>query len=77
MDAGQIISSVIGGVAVLFLGAIGRMILGIRTDFRRFMAEHLWLLATTMWTRDKVIIIMKAMNIEINDPPPNDLKQEN
>lgn len=73
MDTGQIVSSVIGGVAVLLLGAIGRGLLGMRNDFRRFMQEHLWLLATTMWTRDKVMLIMKRLDIEIEDPPPHDL----
>ena len=49
------------------------MLIGIRTDFRRFMQEHLWLLATTMWTRDKVLIIMKRLDLPVDNPPPNDL----
>ena len=73
MNTGQIVSSIIGGVAVLLLGGIGRMLIGIRTDFRRFMQEHLWLLATTMWTRDKVLIIMKRLDLPVDNPPPNDL----
>lgn len=73
MNTGQIVSSIIGGVAVLLLGAIGRMILGIRSDFRRFLKEHLWLLATTLWTKDKVLLIMQRLDMSIDNPPPDDL----
>lgn len=76
MNTGQIVSSIIGGVAVLLLGAIGRMMLGVRNDFRRFMQEHLWLLATTMWTRDKVIQIMNRLDMPLGNPPPSDLTKE-
>ena len=73
MSTGQIISNSIGGVAVLLLAAIGHGLLGIRRDFRRFMAEHTWLLATTLWTRDKVVKIMEHLGMPIGDDPPDDL----
>lgn len=69
----QVISSVLGGVAVLLLGAIGRLILAMRKDFHKFMAEHLWLLATTMWNKDKIILIMKKLDMPIEDLPPTNL----
>jgi hypothetical protein len=74
MNSGQIVSSVISGAAVLLLAGITRGLLGTRRDFRRFMAEHTWLLATTLWTRDKVIQIMEQMNMPLDDGvPPGDL----
>ena len=72
----QLVNSVIGGVAVVLLAAIGRGLLGMRKDFRRFMYEHTWLLATTLWTRDKVIHIMQEMGMPVLDPPPTDLPRK-
>ncbi len=73
MNAGEIISSVISGVAVLLLGAIARGLVGMRKDFRRFMAEHVWLITTTLWTRDKVMHIMRDLGMPAEQPPPADL----
>lgn len=73
MATAQIISSVLGAVAVALLAAIGRGLLGIRNDVRRFMREHLWLITTTLWTRDKVTQIMKRLDMPVDDAPPNDL----
>lgn len=73
MNPGEIISSVISGVAVLLLAGIARGLLGVRADFRRFMAEHVWLIATTLWTRDKVVRIMHDLGMPADQPPPNDL----
>lgn len=73
MRAGEIVSSVISSVAVLLLAAIARGLLGVRNDMRRFMLEHTWLLATTLWTRDKVMHIMRTMDLELDQPPPADL----
>lgn len=73
MNTGEIISSIISGAAVLLLAGIARGLWGIRDDFRRFMQEHLWLIATTMWTRDKVILIMKELKMPVDNPPPNNL----
>ena len=73
MNAGEIISSVISGVAVLLLGAIARGLVGMRKDFRRFMAEHVWLITTTLWTRDKVVRIMSGLGMPAEQPPPADL----
>lgn len=76
MNAGEIISSVISGVAVLLLGGIARAVTGARGDLRRFMLEHTWLLATTVWTRDRVIVIMRGMDLDPGPPPPADLPVE-
>jgi hypothetical protein len=73
VNAGQVISSVISGVAVLLLAGITRSLFGVRADFRRFMLEHTWLIATTLWTRDKVIKVMQQMDLDPGPPPPADL----
>jgi hypothetical protein len=73
VNPAEIISSIISGVTVLLLAGITRGLLGVRKDFRRFMAEHTWLLATTLWTRDKVIQIMQSMNMPVDGSPPSDL----
>lgn len=73
MNAGEVVSSIISGVAVLLLGAIARGLIGVRKDFRRFMAEHMWLIATTLWTRDKVLRIMRDLGMPADLPPPDDL----
>jgi hypothetical protein len=73
VNTGEIVNSLTGGLAVIILAAIGRAILGLRGDFHRFMAEHIWLISTTLWTRDKVMKIMEALNIPMDNPPPNDL----
>lgn len=70
-DTQQIIQSIIGGVAVLLLAGIGRMFMGVRSDLRRFMQEHTWLLATTLWTRDKVTQIMVKLDMPMTDDPPD------
>lgn len=73
MSPAEIINAVIGGVAVLLLAGIGRGMMGIRRDFRRFMVEHTWLLATTLWNRDKVRLIMAKLEMPIEGSPPGDL----
>lgn len=72
----QTVSAIISGASVVILTAIGRMLLGMRKDFRRFMAEHAWLIATTLWTRDKVVRIMDQMQMPMDTPPPNDLPHD-
>lgn len=69
----EILSSVIGAIAVFLLGVIARSVHSATREFRRFMQEHLWLLATSLWTRDKVILIMKQLSMPIDNPPPDDL----
>lgn len=76
MNAGEIITSIISGSSVLILAAIARGLLGMRKDFRRFMQEHLWLLATSMWTKDKVIHIMQELDMPVGNPPPNNLPRD-
>ena len=73
MRAAEVISSVISGVAVLLLAGIARGLVGVRNDFRRFMAEHVWLITTTLWTRDKVLRIMQELGLPVDRPPPGDL----
>ncbi len=73
MNAAEIISSIVSGISVLILGWIGRGLIGMRKDFRRFMAEHMWLLATSMWTRDKVLRVMADLDMPVDHPPPADL----
>lgn len=72
-DVQQIVQSIIGGTAVLLLAGIGKMLLGVRKDVRRFMQEHTWLLATSLWTRDKVMQIMVKLEMPITDDPPDKL----
>jgi len=67
---GEILSNVLGAVAVGLLGFICHVILRAYRKFDQFMAEHMWLLATTLWTRDKVMEIMGMLGIEVQIPPP-------
>lgn len=73
MMTAQILDAVLSAITVVFLGAIGRGVLGLRKDAKRFMTEHMWLLATTLWTRDKVLVIMDQLGLEPDNPPPVDL----
>jgi hypothetical protein len=73
VKAADIIQSVIGGLAVILLAAIGRGVLGLGKDFRRFMTEHIWLITTTLWTRDKVRQIMTKLDMPMTELPPDDL----
>lgn len=69
----QILDSVLSGSGVVFLGFIAKMVRSVRRDFRRFMTEHSWLIATTLWTRDKTLRIMDHLNMSPENPPPADL----
>lgn len=69
----SIVSNTTGGIAVIFLAFIGKALMGMRRDFHKFMAEHSWLLATTLWTRDKVLVIMAKLDMPMTDAPPRDL----
>lgn len=59
--------------ATIILGAIARRLRALSQSFERFMGEHSWLLATTLWTRDKTIRIMDSLGMPIEQPPPADL----
>jgi hypothetical protein len=76
VNTDEIVSSVLSGIVVLILASIARTVASFHHEFRRFMAEHVWLLATTLWTRDKVTKIMKRLDMPMDDPPPNDLPPE-
>lgn len=71
----QILSSVLSAIAVTVLLAIGRYIRLLSKNFDRFMGEHLWLLASTMWNRDKVLRIMNELGMGLDDPPPEPLSE--
>lgn len=73
MSVGQIISSTISGAAVLLLAWIAKAVVGVRADFRRFLAEHAWLMSTTLWSRDRIIKIMGDLGMPVGDPPPDNL----
>lgn len=73
MNSGEIVSSIISGISVLILAGIGKAVLGLRGDFHRFMAEHVWLISTSLWTRDKVLRIMDNLGMPVDQPPPNNL----
>jgi len=69
----QIVSSVIGAIATAILAVIGKAVLGLRADTRRFMAEHMWLLATTLWARDNVTRIMGHLDMPVESEPPENM----
>ena len=69
----EVVANIIGGVAVALLTTIATILFRTFRLFRRFMAEHIWLITTTLWTRDKVIRVMHHMNLPIEDVPPADL----
>jgi hypothetical protein len=73
VSVAEIVNSVVSGIAVLLLASIARAMVGVRKDFRRFMAEHAWLLATSLWTRDKVLKVMQHLGMPVDEPPPNEL----
>lgn len=75
-DWPTLLPNILGGVAVLLLAFIGKALIGVRRDFHKFMAEHTWLLATTLWTRDKVMVIMARLDMPMTDSPPHDLPWE-
>lgn len=77
---GEILSTLVGAVAVALLAAIARQvrrgfreIRRVSRNFDRFMLEHTWLLATSLWTRDKVLVVMRQLDIPVEQPPPADL----
>jgi hypothetical protein len=75
VNPGEVLSAIISGVAVLLLAWIARSVHEFSRDLRRFMAEHAWLIATTLWTRDKVLKIMETMGMPLDGDPPDDLPQ--
>jgi hypothetical protein len=69
----NVLPNIIGGLAVLLLAFIGKGMLGMRRDFRQFMAEHAWLLATSLWTRDKIMQLMAKLDMPMTEDPPDRL----
>lgn len=76
MNGAELLNTIIGGVAVILLAAIARSVAKVTGEFRRFMAEHVWLIATSLWTRDKVVHIMDKLNMPMEQPPPSDLPRK-
>ncbi len=72
----ELVSNIIGAVAVGLLGFICHVLIRAYKKFDQFMTEHVWLLATTLWTRDKVVEVMSTLGIEIGNPPPGKLRKE-
>jgi hypothetical protein len=75
MNTGELVTSLISGVMVLLLAWIARRLGRIGGDFHKFMAEHIWLISTSLWTRDKVVKIMASLNMPMDNPPPSDLPE--
>jgi len=75
MRPSEILGNVLAAIAVAMLGFICHVIIRAYRKFDRFMLEHVWLIATTLWTRQKVIEVMAALGIDYPDPPPADLKK--
>ena len=71
----SVIANIIGGVAVVLLGGIVSILWRGYRRFNRFMAEHVWLITTTLWNRDKVLNIMDHLNMPVRDEPPSDLRK--
>lgn len=69
-DMFNIISSIIGGVATVILGGLFSMVRGLRTDFRRFMGEHLYLLRIADWTKVNLANLFDHLNLTPTEPPP-------
>lgn len=69
-DVTSITSAVVGAVATSLLAAIGVMLRGLRKDFRRFMAEHLYLLRIADWTKVNLANIFDHLNLTPTEPPP-------
>jgi hypothetical protein len=64
-----VLSSIASAVATVLLAALLRQLAAIRRDAKRFMAEHLWLLATTDWARTSIMQIMRELGLNGDKPP--------
>jgi Ser/Thr protein kinase RdoA (MazF antagonist) len=64
-----VLAAVSSAVSTAILAMIGRMLASIHRDVRRFMKEHLWLLATADWTITSVQAVMHQLGINGADPP--------
>ena len=62
----QILISSLTPIAVI--GLI-RMLRNFRSDMRRFMSEHLFLIAHANWSVTSIKAIMKHLNLTYDDPP--------
>jgi hypothetical protein len=65
----QIISAVTGAMATAILAVLAGTLRAIRRDIRKFMAEHLWLLAIAGWSVRSVNQMARELGIDIEPPP--------
>lgn len=70
----SVVSAVSSAAASILLAAVVRQLSKVRRDIRRFMAEHLWLLATSRWAQVSINELLKEMNID--GPKPPEWKEE-
>jgi hypothetical protein len=75
VNASEIVSSIIGAVAVALLSFILSTLRRLFNKFDRFMAEHMWLIATTLWTRDKVMEMMQSLGMPMTSDPPANMEE--
>jgi len=66
----SIIPSVASVAIVGLLSLIGRSMKGMRADFRRFMAEHLFLLRVADWTTVNLPTLFDHLGLTPTEPPP-------
>lgn len=66
----SIVASVIGGLATLLMGMLVTILRNLRNDFRRFMAEHLYLLRIADWTKVNLGSVFDHLHLTPTEPPP-------
>jgi hypothetical protein len=65
----QVVSAVTGATATGLLALLVSILRGIRKDIKRFMAEHLWLLAVADWSSRSIVRLMRDLGIDYEPPP--------
>lgn len=69
MITAAVLSAIFTAVASILLAAVVKVLSNMRGDVQRFMAEHLWLLASAQWTQKTVGELMEQLGMHA-DPPP-------
>ncbi len=62
-------TAVVSAATPIILAWIAKSLLGLRNDTKRFMSEHLWLLAMAQWTSTSVADIMHHLELPFQPPP--------
>lgn len=65
-----VISAIATVLTTTLLALIGRAIIGVRNDVRRFMGEHLYLLRVADWTKVNLSHLFDHLNLTPTEPPP-------